>query len=106
MQQKRVVSTPASNYPPPPIRTHGRSMTIDKTSSRAPSDLRVPQPPVVATTAALKTGDSVLVPSSRSDAYPDPSNTNRRPPYIRQCVQEVANKNNNQIFDVCGQLVC
>jgi len=81
-------------------------MTIDKTSSRAPSDLRVPQTPVVATTADLKTGDSVLVPSSRSDAYPDPSNTNRRPPYIRQGVQEVPIKYDSRIFDVCGQLVC
>jgi len=38
--------------------------------------------------------------------YPDPSGVNRRPPYVKQGVHEIATKYDSRVFDVCGQLVC
>ncbi len=60
LTQKRVVSTPATSYPPPPARSHGRSMTIDRTSSSAPSDTRSAPALVLATSAESRVVDSVF----------------------------------------------
>ena len=41
-----------------------------------------------------------------SNTYPDSTNTNRRPPYIKQGVYEIPTKYDSRILDVCGELVC
>lgn len=38
--------------------------------------------------------------------YPDASQTNRRPPFFRQGLQEIQTKYETKLFDICGQHVC
>ncbi|KAH7165746.1 hypothetical protein EDB81DRAFT_838434 [Dactylonectria macrodidyma] len=163
---KRVVSTPtqqpAQQQLAPPTRTHGRSMTIGRTSDRAPAEFRVipaspsmgapsgalsittanataitgPSKPIQsmpvavkiapkATAAANSNATAITLPSkpiqstsvaatiapksepvNHVTAYPDSSNTNRRPPYIKQGSFEIQTKYDARTFDVCGEFVC
>ncbi|KAK9414388.1 putative Inositol polyphosphate-related phosphatase domain-containing protein [Seiridium unicorne] len=115
-QPKRVVSTPttqaATQFAPPPTRTHGRSMTVDRTSDRTPAQFR--EPPkrfgtVVErgprTTESLAPGPTA-VSAQITTQYPDASHINRRPPFIKKGVHEIYTKYDTRIFDVCGQYVC
>ncbi|KAK0635231.1 Endonuclease/exonuclease/phosphatase [Bombardia bombarda] len=107
---KRVVSTPTSQQAALPTRTHGRSMTVDRTSSRIPSEFRQPIAPV--TRAVEERSTDVLAGGlGKADAlitslYPDASNTNRSKPYINKGVHEIPTKYDSRVFDVCGELVC
>ncbi|KAF7547033.1 hypothetical protein G7Z17_g8014 [Cylindrodendrum hubeiense] len=134
---KRVVSTPTQQplqqQLAPPARAHGRSMTIDRTSDRAPVEFRIiPASPIVAaplkaTTTAITTPAKPIQstpikpiqstpvtakiapksdPVNHITAYPDSSNTNRRPPYIKQGSFEISTKYDARTFDVCGEFVC
>ncbi|KPM36875.1 putative inositol polyphosphate 5-phosphatase C9G1.10c [Neonectria ditissima] len=124
---KRVVSTPTTQQPlqqqlAPPTRTHGRSMTIDRASDRTPVEFRItPATPTsiapmtsVAVTAPAKPIQSTPVaikiapkePVNHMTTYPDASNTNRRPPYIKQGSFEIPIKYDARTFDVCGEFVC
>lgn len=108
---KRNFSTPVSQLQTPP-RTHGRSMTVDQTSDRVPSEFRITEKVFpdstgineTATTRKLAT-TSVVTPPSLVD-YPDPSRSNRRPPRFKQGPVEVQTKFDARIFDVCGEYVC
>ncbi|KAI6093117.1 DNase I-like protein [Hypoxylon rubiginosum] len=109
-QPKRVVSTPTTQFAPPPTRTHGRSMTINSGSDRAPTEFHEPlrrggpantdsfhaDPPVAATT-----GHTQVI-----NQFPDATKVNRRPPFIKQGTHEIYTKYDTRIFDVCGQFVC
>lgn len=112
---KRVVSSPDSSETlPPPTRGPGRSNTVtDRATGRsAPPDVRTafqPPAPPLSKQAPIQQPIQAL-PASKSDGpatgYPDPSNTNRRPPFIKQGLHEIAAKYDTRIFDVCGDLVC
>ncbi|KAK4453196.1 type I inositol polyphosphate 5-phosphatase 8 [Podospora aff. communis PSN243] len=107
--QKRVSSTPTAQLPPPPARSHGRSMTVDRTSSRVPSAFRAPPTPV-----ETRPADALIGGAARPEpgvapavaAYPDTSNTNRSKPYISKGAHEIATKYDSRVFAVCGDLVC
>jgi len=106
---KRVFSTPTSQLQTPP-RSHGRSMTVDRTSDRVPAEFRTP--PVAPTysdsrqsldTASLAITHKDSLPPSD---YPDVSHSNRRPPYFRQGAREISTKYDTRILEVCGEYVC
>lgn len=107
---KRVFSTPTTQVQTPP-RSHGRSMTVDRTSERTPTEFRAP---ISTPTTEYRT--SLEIPPSSSyikDAlnqtrseYPDSSHSNRRPPCFKQGVQEISTKYDTRIHDVCGEFVC
>ncbi|KAK3359738.1 Endonuclease/exonuclease/phosphatase [Lasiosphaeria hispida] len=113
--QKRVASTPTSQLPAPATRTHVRSMTVDRTSSRVPAEFRMPLTPISGV-GDTRSGDAhinpALVGGTESSAplmtttYPDASNTNRSKPYISKGVHEIPTKYDGRVFDVCGELVC
>lgn len=115
VQQKRVVSTPTTQQQqppllqlsPPPTRTHGRSMTVDRTSPRVPSEFRVPVQHIGDATSGNGAGVAVKAESTgQTTAYPDTSRTNRSSPCIGKGVHEIATRYDSRLFDMCGDLVC
>ena len=113
---KRVFSTPTTQLQTPP-RSHGRSMTVDRTSDRTPVEFRTP----ITASAPRPEGrpegrPSLEVAASASyiketvtpnlGEYPDFSHSNRRPPFLKQGAREVSTKYDTRIFDVCGEFVC
>ena len=110
---KRVFSTPTTQLQTPP-RSHGRSMTVDRTSDRTPTEFRTPisgayPEPRVSLDVALPGSTAshtkeVLTPNIGE--YPDSSNSNRRPPCFKQGVREISTKYDTRIYDVCGEFVC
>ncbi|KAF6819141.1 inositol polyphosphate [Colletotrichum sojae] len=119
---KRIVSTPTAHLPPP-TRLPGRANTVtDRTSDRPaprPPPPQPPQPvqqvqhqpppppPAAETTALIPSSNNSKVEiNGTSQTFPDPSNVNRRPPYIKQGVHEIQTKYDPRTFDVCGDLVC
>ncbi|WYZ38573.1 hypothetical protein EsH8_III_000487 [Colletotrichum jinshuiense] len=114
---KRIVSTPTTTHLPPPTRLPGRSNTVtDRTSERVAPRPPPPQPPQPAQHAQQQLAEpsTALIPSSNTSkveingnpTFPDPSNVNRRPPYIKQGVHEIQTKYDPRTFDVCGDLIC
>ncbi|RDW95133.1 hypothetical protein BP5796_00896 [Coleophoma crateriformis] len=107
---KRVFSSPTSQLQTPP-RSHGRSMTVDRTSDRVPIEFREPIAPIF-TTASRATAEvgatSLAQVSAKKDAseYPDPSYTNRRAPFFKQGPREIPTKYDTRLVDVCGEYVC
>ena len=110
---KRVFSTPI-NQLQPPARSHGRSMTVDRTSDRTPAEFRAPitstmprldgssqfdPPPITTVRAAQPTIQPVV------GDYPDPSHSNRRPPHFKQGAHEISTKYDTRVLDVCGEFV-
>jgi hypothetical protein len=106
---KRISSTPISQLQTPP-RSHGRSMTVDRTSDRVPAEFRTPlttptaQPERAAPSASYITQTL----SSATVEYPDNSRSNRRPPVHKQGIHEIsaADKDSPRIMDVCGEFLC
>ncbi|KAG9228789.1 putative PI phosphatase group protein-like protein [Amylocarpus encephaloides] len=107
---KRVFSTPTSSQLQTPPRSHGRSMTVDRTSEKTPSEFRTP--PV--TRFEPRPSLDLPPPSSQTSQpliqsvaeYPDSSNSNRRPPYFNTGSHEISTKYDTRLIDVCGQYVC
>ncbi|KAL7625538.1 hypothetical protein AAE478_004758 [Parahypoxylon ruwenzoriense] len=109
-QPKRVVSTPTTQFAPPPSRTHGRSLTIDRSSEKVPVDFHESSRRPAPSSRDGRPSDSP-VPASAAHAeiitqFPASSKVNRRPPFIKQGVHEISTKYDTRIFDVCGQYVC
>jgi hypothetical protein len=109
---KRVVSTPTTQLQTPP-RSHGRSMTVDRTSDKAPAEFRTPVTSLIPHADSRSSTDMVPANSFIKDAlhpnlgdYPDASNSNRRPPFFKQGVRDIATKYDTRILDVCGEYVC
>lgn len=106
---KRVFSTPTTQqHLETPSRSHGRSMTVDRTSDRTPVEFRVPP---IASAAYSEPRQSPERSHMQRDPlpmgdYPDVSNSNRRPPYFKQGAREIATKYDTRILDVCGEFVC
>lgn len=107
---KRVFSTPTSQQLQTPPRSHGRSMTVDRTSDRVPAEFRtVPTP--VAYSDPRQSLDVAAPSTAQKDPlplgdYPDVSHSNRRPPYFKQGAREISTKYDTRILDVCGEYVC
>ncbi|KAG0646608.1 putative inositol polyphosphate 5-phosphatase [Hyphodiscus hymeniophilus] len=110
---KRVFSTPTTSLQTPP-RSHGRSMTVDRTSSRTPTEFRTPATnlypdsrsslDVTSLSSAAPHTKELLTPNLGE--YPDSSSSNRRPPCFKQGVREIGTKYDTRIHDVCGEFVC
>jgi hypothetical protein len=103
---KRVSSTPISQLQTPP-RSHGRSMTVDRTSDRVPAEFRTP---LATLTTQQERAVSVADPQSMmstADEYPDSSHSNRRPPLHKQGTREINCKvDAPRLMDVCGEYLC
>ena len=114
---KRIVSTPTTQIQTPP-RTHGRSMTVDRTSDRTPAEFRVPpllssrtdgrtdgrtSVEVIPSAPAIYIKDTL---SQGTSEYPDSTHSNRRPPYFKHGTREIPTKYDTRIFDVCGEMLC
>ncbi|KAI1371548.1 DNase I-like protein [Hypoxylon crocopeplum] len=109
-QPKRVVSTPTTQFAPPPSRTHGRSLTVDQGSEKVSvefhNSIRRPGP---SGTESLPSDSPVPNAGGHAEVvtqFPDSTRVNRRPPFIKQGVHEIYTKYDTRIFDVCGQYVC
>ncbi|KAL0943677.1 inositol polyphosphate [Colletotrichum truncatum] len=119
---KRIVSTPTTHLPPP-ARLPGRANTVtDRTSERTAPRPPPPQPPPAHPVQPLQpvqppqpAESTALIPSANNSKveingsgqiFPDPSNVNRRPPFIKQGMHEIQTKYDPRTFDVCGDLVC
>lgn len=107
---KRVVSTPTTQLQTPP-RTHGRSMTVDRTSERVPSEFRTMVRPLAVAEGRASTDIIPSTPIIESlqpnlGEYPDTSHSNRRPPHFKVGAREIATKYETRILDVCGEFVC
>lgn len=107
---KRVFSTPTTQSQTPP-RSHGRSMTVDRTSNKTPVEFRAPLTviPKVEPRASLDIAPTTSIKEPLQlnlGDYPDASNTNRRPPYFKQGVRDISVKYDTRIMDVCGEYVC
>ncbi|CAD6443352.1 357d7e47-23fa-46b4-997c-d78e43c8742c [Sclerotinia trifoliorum] len=109
--QKRVLSNPTGQLQTPP-RSHGRSMTVDRTSDRTPAEFRTP---IVSVSTRTDPRPSMDVPSTpvtreglsfKAGEYPDTSHSNRRPPYFAKGTYEIPTKYDTRILDVCGEYVC
>ncbi|KAG7119854.1 inositol polyphosphate 5-phosphatase C9G1.10c like protein [Verticillium longisporum] len=92
---KRIVSTPTTGVLPPPTRVPGRSNTVvDRSLDRsAPPDVRSirTSAPAQASSALPSTSNPAAQPPitkadgvNQGSTYPDPSNTNRRAPSVKQ----------------------
>ncbi|KAI1079315.1 DNase I-like protein [Whalleya microplaca] len=107
-QAKRVVSTPTTQFAPPPSRSHGRSMTVDTTEP--PPEFREPPRRIPPNDRGGRSIDSPSATSAGSTqvitSFPDSSKINRRPPFLKQGAHEIYTKYDTRIFDVCGQYVC
>jgi hypothetical protein len=110
---KRVFSTPV-NQLQPPTRSHGRSMTVDRTSDRTPAEFRAP----ITSTMPRLDGSSQFDPPPTTTSraaqptiqpavgdYPDPSHSNRRPPHFKQGAHEISTKYDTRVLDVCGEFI-
>lgn len=110
---KRIFSTPTSQAATPP--RHGRSMTVDHTSNRAPAELRTPIKTNIQATnhkdistspqRTTKVVESEHVASSVTE-YPEPIFSNRRPPRHKDGPSEISYRYDARVFDVCGDHIC
>ncbi|TVY35270.1 putative inositol polyphosphate 5-phosphatase [Lachnellula subtilissima] len=105
---KRISSTPTTQSQTPP-RSHGRSMTVDRTSDRTPAEFRTPiTTPVTPQRAASSASYITQTLSSTTGDYPDTSSSNRRAPVHKQGIHEISagEKDAPRIMDVCGEFLC
>ncbi|QSZ34483.1 hypothetical protein DSL72_006077 [Monilinia vaccinii-corymbosi] len=108
---KRVLSNPTTQLQASP-KSHGRSMTVDRTSERTPAEFRTPMVSVSTRTDPRLSIDAPSTPVAReglsfkAGEYPDTSHSNRRPPFFTKGVYEISTKYDTRILDVCGEYVC
>ncbi|TGO31940.1 hypothetical protein BHYA_0378g00040 [Botrytis hyacinthi] len=108
---KRVLSNPTAQLQTP-TRSHGRSMTVDRTSDKTPAEFRTPVVSVSTRTDHRPPSDVPSTPvireglSFKAGEYPDTSHSNRRPPYFTKGAYEISTKYDTRILDVCGEYVC
>ncbi|KUI71276.1 hypothetical protein VM1G_06934 [Cytospora mali] len=101
--QKRTVSTPLAQQPLPQQRSiQSRSNTVSHRGADRPQN-NPRHSAVLATPIEPKPTEASGVVNT---AYPDISNTNRRPPYMKHGQQEIITKSDVRNFDICGDLVC
>lgn len=108
---KRVFSTPTQGQLRPPARSHGRSMTVDRTSDKTPLEFRTPVTttlPRIEARAQLDFPSSTVVEVAQPNLgdHPDSSHSNRRPPHFKQGAREIPIKYDTRVLDVCGEFIC
>jgi hypothetical protein len=108
--QKRVVSASTAQFGPPPARIHGRSNTVVERSSVRNSQVFTSST-ASTTNAAASQAATGFAPKSEpvagtTNAFPDSSNVNRRPPYVKQGMHEIVTKYDPRIIAVCGEYAC
>ena len=98
--------TPASDFLPPPKRT-GTSDNLDTYPNQkkvlAPAS-DAPSTPIDATSPVRGVDQPANVLNTLD--YPDASQTNRRPPAIKQGIHEVDTTYDTRLFDFCGDYLC
>lgn len=108
--QKRTVSTPLQSTSPTRSGMQGRSNTVSHRNAEWSQSRQIapPLPP-----ADPRSGDVANAPLKHTDAigavstvYPDASNVNRRPPFIKSGQHEIVTKSDPRNFDVSGDRVC
>lgn len=107
--QKRVVSTPVKNTSPTRGTLQGRSNTVvhrngewseaKQPALQTPIEARSMDPGVI---APVRHADSL----GANQVYPDATNVNRRPPFIKHGQHEIITKSDPRNFDVSGDRVC
>ena len=106
---KRIFSNPISQ-PQTPTRTHGRSMTVDRTSEKAPREFRTapvgPGTPMETRKSFDVAPISQPVEAANIMDYPEASFSNRREPCMKHGAREISAKHETRIFDVCGEFAC
>ncbi|KAF3770980.1 hypothetical protein M406DRAFT_34469 [Cryphonectria parasitica EP155] len=109
--QKRTVSTPIQRNPSPSRPIQGRSNTV----SHKNAAWKEARPAATASAPPSEPhGDAgAVVPARHAESagavnigYPDASNVNRRPPYIKHGQHEIITKSDPRNFDVSGDRVC
>lgn len=108
--QKRTVSTPLQSTSPTRAGMQGRANTVSHRNAEwGQSKQTAPTLPP----ADPRSGDVANAPLKHTDvigavstAYPDASNVNRRPPFIRSGQHEIVTKSDPRNFDVSGDRVC
>ena len=101
---RRVSPSAAINrLPPPPSRVNTRSLPAEQQATdRQSSDLKV----ITNNSAPPAASAPRTEPPGQAGSYPDASNVNRRPPFIKQGAHEISTKYDAKVIDVCGQYVC
>ncbi|PFH61386.1 hypothetical protein XA68_17498 [Ophiocordyceps unilateralis] len=110
----RPVSQPAPRQvPPPPTRQTNNPRPRNRTPNGARSEVRRSSSPNAAATAvasrrpsAAPVGEAASSSSKATTAFPDGSNSNRRPPFIKKGCHEIQTRYDARAIDACGELVC
>lgn len=107
--QKRTVSTPVHRSPSPARAIHGRSNTVSHRNAewsepRHAAAASLPPEPRADTGAITPLRQTDLA-GAVTTGYPDASNVNRRPPYIKHGQHEIVTKSDPRNFDVSGDRV-
>ncbi|RDA93026.1 hypothetical protein CP533_0730, partial [Ophiocordyceps camponoti-saundersi (nom. inval.)] len=107
----RPVPQPSPRQAPPlPTRPTNNARPRERTpngtrpeagSSSLPHAAASKAPPAVAVTEAASSSSS-----KTTTAFPDGSNSNRRPPFIRKGCHEIQTRYDARAIDSCGELVC
>ena len=98
---------PPSGFLPPPKRS-GTSDSTDTSKTQNQTDSPLSDPSIYRydtnVTAEIK---SELPPSAANTAeYPNASQSNRRPPDLKQRIQEIDTNYDTRLFDFCGDYLC
>ncbi|KIW68249.1 hypothetical protein PV04_04206 [Phialophora macrospora] len=96
------------HFPPPPKRT---SVDLHPTTSTHRSQTFAgdfSRPPLGTTTTddSDETEETMEEPATSRSEYPDATHTNRRPPYNKAGLWEIATKSDSRLAEVCGQYLC
>ncbi|KAI1469999.1 DNase I-like protein [Daldinia caldariorum] len=108
-QPKRVVSTPTTQFAPPPSRPQGRSLAVDRYPEKPTVEYRDSTRRIAADAESRIPESPGPTPASQVEIvtqFPDTTKVNRRPPFIKQGTHEICTKYDTRKFDVCGQYVC
>lgn len=111
--QKRTVSTPIQTSPTRGGAMHGRSNTVSHRNGDWKEARHSAVPPLYSTaeTPRIIEAGSVppvtpIDPTGNNPTYPDASNVNRKPPFVKYGQHEIVTKSDPRHFDVSGDRVC
>lgn len=98
-------------FPVPPTRTSGTLKPTDRIADLDVSETRVAAPSTSTSRPITRstTPDAASVtaePAGHVSTFPDGSNVNRRPPFVKKGCYEIQTKYDPRIFDICGELAC
>ncbi|KAJ5050942.1 uncharacterized protein L3040_002809 [Drepanopeziza brunnea f. sp. 'multigermtubi'] len=85
---------------------HGRSMTVDRNSDRAPIEFRTPITNVDPRQSLDISSANQNIKEAEPGEFPDLSHSNRRIPRYPFGMKELPTKYDTRILDICGEYVC